>query len=332
MIISKQTIFSAFLILWAGAAAAQQKITREEYIDRYKHIAVDHMERYGIPASITLAQGLLESANGNSTLAREANNHFGIKCHTDWKGGRITHDDDKPKECFRVYDSPEQSFEDHAEFLSNHRNRRYDSLFVYSQEDYRNWARGLKAAGYATAPDYAERLIRIIEENKLYLLDREGGEQLYAGLESSVFENKEYVADVRSNGMNNDGIDPDDFRVTVNPHNGYNVYRSNGVSYILAREGDTYEKLGSLFRIASGRLRKFNDVSETASLKVNDIVYIERKNKRWEGDTLLHTVRSDSESLYDIAQNYGIRVKPLARLNKLKTDAVLSKGRTVKLR
>lgn len=318
----------------ALSARAQHKITREEYIDTYKHIAIEHMERYGIPASITLAQGILESASGNSTLAREANNHFGIKCHTDWKGGRTFHDDDKPKECFRVYESAEQSFEDHAEFLSNHRNRRYDSLFVYSHEDYRSWARGLKAAGYATAPDYAERLVHIIEENRLYLLDREGGESLYADAEQAIFTDEEIVRDVQHNSGsgNSDEVDPDNYRVTVNAYNGYNVYRSNGVSYILAKEGDTYDRLASLFRVSAGRLRKFNEVSETAVLSKDDIVYIERKRKHWEGTSSVHTVRAGSESLYDIAQNYGVRVKPLARLNKLETNAVLPKGSTVNLR
>ena len=333
MIISKQTIFLAVLISWtAVAVAAQPKMTREEYIDRFKHIAIENMEHYGIPASITLAQGLLESGSGNSTLAREANNHFGIKCHTDWSGQRILHDDDNPQECFRVYDSPEQSYEDHAKFLSDHRNRRYDSLFVYSNEDYRNWARGLKAAGYATASDYAERLVRIIEENKLYLLDREGGEKLYANLETSPIDNDEAASEAVSRRRGGAGFNPDDYRVTVNPHNGYNVYRCNGVSYILAREGDTYDNIGSSFRIAPGRLRKFNDVSDTASLKTDDMVYIERKLKQWEGRSMLHTVEDDSESLHDIAQYYGIRLKPLARRNKLDTNAVLPKGRTVKLR
>ena len=311
-------------------------MSREQYIERYKHIAVTHMEEYGIPASITIAQGILESGSGNSTLAREANNHFGIKCHTDWTGRRYYHDDDKPQECFRVYKSPEESFTDHAEFLSNHRQRRYDSLFVYSRTDYRNWARGLKAAGYATAPDYAERLIKIIEDNKLYLLDNEDGENLYASnMENERQDSKgENVIDIAQNESNlgGSGFDPDNYRVTINAYNGYDVYRSNGVSYIRAKAGDSYDELASLFRVAPMRLRRFNEVSDTAELHEGDIVYIERKRKRWEGSELLYTVQKEQEPLTSVAQNYGIRIKPLARLNKVSTDAVFTKGRTVKLR
>ena len=171
----KQTTYILVLILslsWLDAVA-QTRQTREEYIDKYKHIAIEHMERYGIPASITLAQGILESDSGNSNLARRSNNHFGIKCKSNWKGERVYHTDDAPDECFRKYDSVEESYEDHAEFLDQ--SPRYDSLFAYSSSDYRSWARGLKAAGYATAPDYAQRLTRIIEENLLFLFDEHRG-------------------------------------------------------------------------------------------------------------------------------------------------------------
>ena len=147
----KQTTYILVLILTLSAldAVAQTRQTREEYIDKYKHIAIEHMERYGIPASITLAQGILESDSGNSNLARRSNNHFGIKCKSNWTGQRVYHTDDAPDECFRKYDSVEESYEDHAEFLGQ--SPRYASLFAYSSSDYRSWARGLKAAGYATA-------------------------------------------------------------------------------------------------------------------------------------------------------------------------------------
>ncbi len=136
------------------------------------------MERYGIPASITLAQGILESDSGNSTLAKSSNNHFGIKCKKNWTGARVYHDDDAKGECFRKYGSVEESYQDHADFLDQQ--PRYDSLFAYASNDYRSWARGLKAAGYATAPDYAQRLTRIIEEYELYLLDEDNGSSLYS--------------------------------------------------------------------------------------------------------------------------------------------------------
>lgn len=336
MIISKKAIFSAILILSVSSVCEAQRLSTEEYVERYKDIAVSHMEYYGIPASITLAQGILESGSGNSLLAREANNHFGIKCHTDWKGRKYYYDDDRPQECFRVYSSAEQSFTDHAEFLSNHRQSRYDSLFVYSHDDYVHWARGLKAAGYATAPDYAERLIRIIEDNKLYLFDREEGVRLYA--ENKEGDSGEGMQSVSGHGAEprvrgvSDGVDPDNYRVTVNSHRGYDVYRTNGVTYIIAKQGDTYEHISSLFRVGAKRLRKFNEVADGAGLKAGDVVFIERKRKRWEGAQLLHTVYAAEESLVEVAQNYGIQIKSLSRMNKVKPDAVYTVGRTIKLR
>ncbi|HLS37401.1 MAG TPA: glucosaminidase domain-containing protein [Sphingobacterium bovisgrunnientis] len=138
------------------------------YIDQYKNIAIAEMEKYGIPASIKLAQALLESGNGNSTLARDANNHFGIKCGGTWTGKSITKSDDNPNDCFRVYDNPEQSFKDHSQFLLR---KRYEKLFSLDKNDYRGWARGLKDAGYATNPRYPELLIDLIERYELYKYD-----------------------------------------------------------------------------------------------------------------------------------------------------------------
>ena len=195
MIFSKKAIYLALFALAASAAqlAAQTRITKEEYIDRYKGIAIEHMERYGIPASITLAQGILESDSGNSTLARKSNNHFGIKCKSNWRGDRVYHDDDAKGECFRKYDTVEESYQDHADFLDQQ--PRYDSLFAYSSDDYRSWARGLKAAGYATAPDYAQRLIRIIEDNQLYLFDEDNGAALSQGQRQLLSIARAAVAD-----------------------------------------------------------------------------------------------------------------------------------------
>ena len=165
---SKKAIsLAGILLIVVQSLPAQVRQTREEYIDRYKSIAVAHMERYGIPASITMAQGILESDCGNSWLSLQSNNHFGIKCKRNWTGDKVYYDDDAKGECFRSYPSVEASYRDHAEFLDSQ--PRYDSLFAYSSDDYKSWARGLKAAGYATAPDYAQRLTRIIKENQILL-------------------------------------------------------------------------------------------------------------------------------------------------------------------
>lgn len=288
------------------------------------------MERYGIPASITMAQGILESDCGNSWLSQASNNHFGIKCKRNWTGDVVYYDDDEKGECFRSYPSVEASYQDHAEFLDSQ--PRYDSLFSYAPNDYKSWARGLKAAGYATAPDYAQRLIRIIEESKLYLLDREDGLTITerkpdTSPTTGSRAKATSIKPQRSLGR----VDPDDYRVTVNAHKGYNVYRTNGVNYILAHDGDTFEKISRDFRISARNLRKFNDVSKNAQPVANEVIYIGRKKKRWDGNVLLHTVR-EGETLWSLGQSYGIRTKSLARLNKLKEGDALTPGTTIKIR
>ena len=293
----KATYIALFAALLVGTASAESRQTREEYIARYKQIAVAHMERYGIPASITMAQGILESDSGNSRLSKESNNHIAIKCKKTWKGDRVYHDDDAKGECFRAYPSVEASYADHAEFLDS--SPRYDSLFAYPSNDYRSWARGLKAAGYATAPDYAERLVTIIER---------------------------YCTAPESSGA---GADP--FRVTLSSHKGYNVYRTNHTCYVLAKEGDTYATLGAAFHISERTLRKFNDATKSDTLSKGDIVYIERKKSQWEGNAMLHVVRR-GETLHSLAQSFGIRSRSLARLNSLARGGEFVHGQTIKIR
>ncbi len=315
IIFRKSIIFIGILSVSVVGVQAQKRTmrqTREEYIERYKSIAIGDMERYGIPASITLAQGILESDSGNSRLSVQSNNHFGIKCKRNWKGARVYHDDDAKGECFRSYPSVEDSYRDHAEFLDQ--SPRYDSLFAYSSTDYKSWARGLKAAGYATAPDYAQRLIRIIEENQLYLLDRPNGSRLYASRKrvSGKHSGRREIGKATSGAA----IDPDNFRVTVNAHNGYNVYTANGVHYVLAKAGDTFETIGKRFRISARNLRKFNDLTDSQSQPLKDMpVYIERKKRRWTGDTAIHVCRA-GETLYFVGQIYGIRSRSLEKMNR----------------
>ena len=330
----KKSILVAILFLSGfGALHAQTRQTREEYVDRYMHIAVAHMERYGIPASITLAQGILESDCGNSLLAMKSNNHFGIKCKTGWKGERVYHDDDAKGECFRAYPSVEASYEDHAEFLDSQ--PRYDSLFAYASDDYKSWARGLKAAGYATAPDYAQRLIRIIEESQLYLLDRPDGERLYAtrfGLERNPEEWFSSQSSVEEVARTEAAVDPDNYRVTINAHQGYNVYVTNGVHYVLAKENDTFENIGRKFRLSPRNLRKFNDLKDKkAQPMTGEVVYIERKKKRWEGNAHTHICRQ-GETAYAVGQSYAIRTRSIEKLNKLRKDEELAAGREIRIK
>lgn len=314
----------------------ERRQTRQEYVEKYKSIAIAHMKRFGIPASITMAQGILESDSGNSPLSRSSNNHFGIKCKKSWTGDKVYHDDDAKGECFRAYPTVEASYEDHAKFLDE--SPRYDSLFAYPSDDYRHWARGLKAAGYATAPDYADRLIKIIESMQLYLLDKatdvqteekqtdDKANEVIKGRESKDMTDARNVV-----AVSDEQVNPNDFRVTVNSHKGYGVYRSNQSSYVVAKEGDTVESIGKVFDISPALLRQFNDLSKTDKIDKGDIIYIEPKKEQWLGDAMQHEVKL-GENLYIISQRYGIRVKSLEKLNKLSDDEAVKAGDIIRLK
>ena len=324
------------------------KLTPEEYIYRWRATAVDNMEVYGIPASITMAQAILESGFGNGYLARVANNHFCIKCKKSWTGRTITHADDRPDDCFRVYDSVEDSFADHANFLCS--GERYEFLFAYDVTDYKSWAKGLKKAGYATAEDYAERLIGVVERYNLSLLDKKNGIALYgeylakelgvklepmvdavAAEQFDVVQEKVAETSNKTIAYSDRGVDPNNYRVTINSHAGYNVYRTNGTFYIVANEGDTYEYIAKLFELSPRLLRKFNDVKKPAQPKAYDILYIEPKMASWDGEQMLHTVVA-GETLYTISQMYGIRLKALTRLNKNCKGKDIVEDQTIRLR
>ena len=309
-----------------GAVSGAERQTREEYVEKYKTIAIAHMERYGIPASITMAQGILESDSGNSRLSLSSNNHFGIKCKKHWTGDRVYHDDDAKGECFRAYPTVEASYQDHADFLDQ--SPRYDSLFAYKSDDYRSWARGLKAAGYATAPDYAERLVNIIESMKLYLLDKENGNKIYSAAVNATANTEAWFEN--NTATSDEHINPNAFRVTVNSHKGYGVYRTNHTFYVVAKEGDTFESVGEAFDISPKMLRKFNDMA-TGALKKGDVVYIERKQTQWHGNTMQHKVVRD-ENLYSLSQSYGIRLKSLMKLNRLRKGEEVKKGDIIRLK
>ncbi len=320
--------------IFIGGASAQSRQTRQEYINRYKHIAVDHMERYGIPASITMAQGILESDCGNSQLSQRSNNHFGIKCKSNWTGASVLHDDDAKGECFRAYGSVEQSYIDHADFLDQ--TPRYNTLFDLSNSDYKGWAHGLKAAGYATAPDYAEKLIKIIEDSDLQILDQKHGLQKYADLHGGSaipVARDSWFADAQGGGTPSEGgVDPNNFSTTINAHRGYNVYRNNGVFFVIAKRGDTFEQIAEFFDLSTRRLRSYNDLSRKAQLKMGDITYIAKKDSKWRGkDPRTHTVKS-GETMQSISQEYAITLKSLLRINKLTTKSTIKPGQKIKLK
>ena len=254
----------------------------EDYIKKYRELAVEEMKKYHIPASITLAQGLLESGAGQSTLARKSNNHFGIKCGSDWTGKTVSHDDDARGECFRAYKHPKDSYEDHSKFLAGR--PRYASLFNLNITDYKGWARGLKKAGYATNPRYADQLIGIIELYELY-----------------KYDDKNYLKWIKKN---------------PNPHQ---TYIANDLLYIVVRAGDSWKSISQEFDISQKKLRKYNDLYKGYALQVGDILYLEKKNKKADKEHIVHVLRA-GESMYSISQKYGIRLKNLYKLNKMDED------------
>ena len=279
----KKLILSLLTITLCLAIQAQPRNKQYEgYIKKYRELAVEEMKKYHIPASITLAQGLLESGAGKSELARKSNNHFGIKCGGDWRGKTVSHDDDACGECFRAYKHPKDSYEDHSKFLVGR--PRYASLFKLKITDYKGWARGLKKAGYATNPRYADQLIGIIELYELYKYDE-----------------KNYLKWLKKN---------------PNPHQ---TYIANDLLYIVVRAGDSWKSISQEFDISQKKLRKYNDLYKGYALQVGDILYLEQKNKRADEDHIVHVLRA-GESMYSIAQKYGIRLKNLYKLNKMHED------------
>lgn len=206
----------ACALAWVGVSG--QNLSRQEYIERYRGIAVEHAEKYGIPASVKMAQGILESGYGNGELARKGNTHFNIKVKAsdNWTGGVVYHDDDAPNEPFRAYDTPEDSWIDHSEYLDTQ--PRYDSLFRHGSTDYRSWARGLKNAGYATDPLYAEKLVRVIEDNELWRLDSPdggGGRSVGGGYGETVLASGRASGAPESVGLTGGVIDPDRFVIEM---------------------------------------------------------------------------------------------------------------------
>ena len=295
--------FVCFLILCSGYIFAQNKRNADivKYVDDYKDIAIRQMRAHRIPASITLAQGILESGAGKSELARRSNNHFGIKCGASWSGKTIKYDDDERNECFRVYKSAEDSYEDHSRFLKK---PRYQSLFSLDPLDYKSWARGLKACGYATSPVYANSLIKIIETYELYMFD----EDLH--------------------GMSRRRVN-DDVKLYV-----HIIESNNHIMCIRAKDGDTWKSLSKEFSLSQRKLLKYNDAIETVAILPGDIIYLEKKQKKaskvykknpW------HKVRA-GESMYSISQLYGIRLKNLYKLNFRSVDDVVREGDLLKLR
>jgi LysM repeat protein len=297
----------AVTALWAVMEYASPDHDHENYIKKYSGLAVQEMERTGIPASIKLAQAILESDAGRSTLATRARNHFGIKCGGKWNGRSYYKKDDDyvngrlVKSCFRSYPEVYQSFVDHSEFLRH--GKRYQFLFELDQTNYKAWARGLKKAGYATSPYYHKRLIGLIERYELYQYDT------YARNHTPREEAK-MLAKAEQRFLTR-----------------------NDVDYLLAREGQTVAELARRADISSKRLLRYNEElrSSDQALSNGDIVFLQRKRKHWRGKATWHLVKS-GEDMYDIAQRYGLRLDKLYQRNLLPEGSRPAPGQRIKIR
>ena len=300
----------AFLITTSLISFSQ--ISRNDYIQRYQVLAIEEMNRSGVPASITIAQGCLESGNGNSELSRKSNNHFGIKCKKGWKGKKVYYDDDAKNECFRKYKTVEDSYIDHTNFLRN--NQRYSSLFNLKTTDYKGWAHGLKKAGYATNKKYAHHLIRIIETNKLYRLDYKISYD-----ELMAFEQKQ----MGSKGISNS--------LSINAFQSHETVKRNRVKSVVARKDDTYEIIAQELGLKVWVLYKYNDQSAGHILRENEIVYIQQKKRKTKKDKLTHRVEP-GDSMHYISQLYGIKLKRLYKRNRMKAGQQPPVGHIIYLR
>jgi LysM repeat protein len=316
---SRIVLFTAF---WCTAAVvfAQKKYTVETYIDEFKHIAMEEMDKTGIPASITLAQGILESGYGNSELALKSNNHFGIKCHTEWSGKKTYYDDDRRGECFRVYRDPEDSYRDHSEFLVTR--SRYEFLFDYSSTEYKKWAHGLKKAGYATNPKYGHLLVKLIEDHQLYLYDRPGRDMIARNGHGD--RNDHHEVNSRSD------YKPHENKVqTASAVEGTNIepiFSYNGIRTVVAGKYDDIRTIAERHYMPVKRLMKYNDLKAAQALYEGQYVYLQPKRGRTEKK--YHIVKGD-DSMWSISQQHGVKLFKLQSRNQLAEHEEPAVGETV---
>ncbi len=347
----------------APSGTTQSYVT--DYLNKYNALAVSEMKRTGIPASITLAQGMLESDYGRSTLAVKGNNHFGIKCHNNWRGARIYHDDNRRGECFRAYTSAEESYRDHSEFLVN--GSRYRDLFSLSSTDYRGWAHGLKKAGYATDPNYAQLLIRKIDQYGLH--DYDTGRKTPGEPLQKVSEAARTVPDPATAGTVQVTVPdkvpaagsarttpsattqkegdkavaqtvpsaeqtPKEYEApikVISLGSGKKVMENNNVEYILAGEGDTYESLAEKYQLLAWEISRYNDLAPGTTLKPGQVIYLQPKRTKAAQGFAVHTV-TQGETMHGISQKYAIRLSSLYKLNVMTEGSECKPGQKLRIR
>ena len=313
------------LVVAINLLAQTQNPQYISYIAKYREMAIEQQIKHRIPAAITMAQGLLESSAGQSELAVKANNHFGIKCAGDWVGRTYTHDDETINECFRQYASPADSYEDHSLFLQR---KRYESLFALPLADYKGWAHGLKACGYATDPKYADKLIRIIELYNLQslTLDKDLQQAGLVSTKDTTWQGVETDHLIETTTEETHAIQ-DHIEVFANHPSG----RINGVRYIIANEGESFASLAVFLNMYERTLRKYNDALDTRELQPGDIIYIYPKKNKASRKTPFHYFKP-GEDAWHIAQKYGIKVKSLYKLNGIPYGTPLTTVQRLDLR
>ena len=328
----------------ALAQGTQKKKETLDYIDKYKDIAMTEMVKYKIPASITLAQGILESGNGNSRLAKHGNNHFGIKCHSDWKGKTMRQDDDAPNECFRVYKNAEESYRDHSKFLSE--SKRYASLFDLKITDYKSWAKGLKKAGYATLPTYANVLINLIETYDLQQYDemvvkgkfkakkKKEVEKQEVKEEEKPVEKTEKPKKTRRKAAVAE-IKPvpvmTDCRVVQMTDDHHYIRENFGVKFVFTKEGDNLDILAKELRINKKQLIKYNNLGDKTTFDADEVVYIGPKRRKAAAGYKVHVIQQ-GETLRKVSTLYAVKLERLFKMNDLDENSVLQIGQEIRLR
>ena len=313
-------LYPIVVLLMLGTSVYAQQLTPQQYIEHYKDVAIREMKRMGVPASITLAQGLLETESGNSSLVKKSNNHFGIKCKSNWTGPGVTHDDDAIGECFRSYKDAEESFRDHSNFLRG--SERYSGLFILNPTDYKGWARGLKKAGYATNPKYPDILIKNIELYNLQQYSLAAVDEMPQFETNKNANEKEDVVDkvVSETATRNE--------LSISAEFTGNVTAINGSKCMLAAKGTSLLAIATQNNIPLSKLLSFNDLTTDGLLARHQLIYLQRKHEI--GAQEFYSTQQ-GETLYDVAQKQGIQLQNLLAYNGLLLQDELQSGTQLNL-
>jgi flagellum-specific peptidoglycan hydrolase FlgJ len=357
----KIAVFLLMFISSLAIASPTGKTPQEAYIEKYSPLAVAEMYRSGVPASITLAQGMLESGNGQSELARMSNNHFGIKCHNNWSGGRVYYDDDAKGECFRKYDHPSESYHDHSDFL-RYRDR-YKFLFDYKVTDYKSWAYGLKKAGYATDPAYPKKLIKLIEEYDLHQYDRKPASYGKANHDKHKYKGKSNNQEKKTESkpekkektiikFAGESLPEEDVadQLPLSPtiveqvkklsekqrevfqfSLSRQIYTQNGVPFVYSVQGESYASIAASHNLFLREILKFNDLVNEQELLPGTVVYL-RAKKKTAAKGVDKYVMEEGETIRQVSQRFGVRLASLLRMNDFEEGYIPREGDIIRMR